>query len=109
MRNVLKIILLLVTLATWSLCSQAEEVVGVKIEQMQFLPQHLTIKVGATVTWINMEKRSNHSVFFEQEGLAESDRLFPGETWQRVFDKPGVYSYICGPHPHMTGTIEVKP
>ena len=109
MKNRLKLLLLLVTFATWSIYSQANEVVGVKIEQMQFAPQHLTIKAGTKVTWINMEKRSNHSVFFEQEGLAESDRLFPGETWQRIFDKPGVYPYICGPHPDMTGTVEVTP
>jgi plastocyanin len=109
MKISLRILLLLVTLGTWGICSQAEEVVGVKIEKMQFVPQNLVVKVGATVTWLNMEKRSNHSVFFQQEGLAESDRLFPGEIWQRTFDKPGVYPYICGPHPDMTGTIEVTP
>lgn len=105
----LKVVLLLVTLGTWGIYSQSEEVVGVKIEKMQFVPQHLKVKVGATVTWLNMEKRSNHSVFFQQEGLAESDRLFPGEIWQRIFDKPGIYPYICGPHPDMTGTVEVSP
>jgi plastocyanin len=109
MKALLNALLLLAALSTWSICSQAEPVVGVKIEKMEFVPQRLVVKAGTTVAWLNMEKRSNHSVFFEQEGLAESDRLFPGETWQRTFDKPGVYSYICGPHPHMTGIIEVTP
>jgi plastocyanin len=109
MKVLLKGWLLFALLGAWSMCSQAEEVVGVKIEQMQFVPQNLQIKVGTTVTWMNLEKRSNHSVFFQQEGLEESDRLFPGDTWQRTFDKPGVYPYICGPHPMMIGTIEVKP
>jgi plastocyanin len=109
MKVLLKVLLLFVALSTWSICSQAEEVVGVKIERMEFVPQRLVVKVGTKVAWLNMEKRTNHSVFFQQEGLEESDRLFPGETWQRTFDKPGVYAYICGPHPHMTGVIEVTP
>lgn len=109
MKVVLKVLLLFVALVSWSVCSQAEEVVGVKIEKMEFVPHQLVVKVGTTVTWLNMEKLSNHSVFFQREGLEESDRLFPGETWQRTFDKPGVYPYICGPHPKMTGIIEVTP
>lgn len=82
-------------------------VVQVHIVKMQFEPQLIQIKAGSTVRWINQEKRNNHSIFFEKEGLAESERLFPGETWQRTFDKPGVYPYICGPHPEMTGEVQV--
>jgi len=78
----------------------------VVVEKMQFVPQVLRIKPGTTVTWVNREKRSNHSVLFEQENL-ESDRFFPGETYQRAFDKPGTYPYRCGPHPEMLGVIEV--
>jgi plastocyanin len=79
----------------------------VVIEKMQFVPQVLRIKPGTTVTWVNREKRNNHSILFEQENMLESDRLFPGETYQRTFDKPGRYPYICGPHPKMVGVIEV--
>ncbi|MDP2110578.1 MAG: plastocyanin/azurin family copper-binding protein [Thiobacillus sp.] len=78
----------------------------VVVEKMQFVPQVLRIKPGMTVTWVNREKRSNHSILFEQENL-ESDRFFPGETYQRAFDKPGIYPYRCGPHPEMLGVIEV--
>lgn len=79
----------------------------VAIEKMEFIPSHLKIKAGTTVTWINKEKRNNHSVLFEQENMLESDRFFPGETYQRTFDKPGTYPYRCGPHPEMLGVIEV--
>ena len=85
----------------------AGEVVEVSIEKMKFEPQLVKIKPGTTVKWINNEKRNNHSILFEKEGLPETDRLFPGESWQRVFDKPGVYPYRCGPHPEMTGVVEV--
>lgn len=79
----------------------------VVIVKMEFVPQKLKIKPGTTVTWVNKEKRTNHSVLFEQENMLESDRLFPGETYQRTFDKPGAYPYRCGPHPEMLGVIEV--
>ena len=83
------------------------EVAEVVIEKMEFVPKQLKIKAGTTVTWINKEKRNNHSVLFEQENMLESDRFFPGETYQRTFDKPGTYPYRCGPHPEMLGVIEV--
>jgi plastocyanin len=87
--------------------AHAGEVVEISINKMQFTPQTIQVKAGTTVKWVNNEKRTNHSVFFEQEGLPESDRLFSGESWQRTFDKPGSYPYRCGPHPEMTGVVEV--
>lgn len=109
MKTASKIIFLLMMLGTWGINCQAGEVAEVKIEKMEFVPQTIKIRAGTTVTWVNMEKRNNHSVYFQQESLPESDRLFPGESWQRVFDKPGIFPYLCGPHPEMTGTVEVTP
>ena len=94
-------------LAGLALQVHAGEMTEVAMEKMMFVPQHLKIKAGTTVVWINKEKRTNHSVYFEKEGLPESDRMFPGEKWQRSFDKPGTYPYRCGPHEQMTGVIEV--
>lgn len=87
--------------------ANADAPVEVSIVQMQFVPRQVKIKPGATVKWLNKEKRTSHSILFEKEGLPESDRLFPGESWQRTFEKPGVYAYICGPHPEMSGVVEV--
>lgn len=100
------------SLLTASLClgvvlpAAGAEAAEVAIEKMQFVPQVLRIKPGTTVTWVNREKRSNHSILFEQENI-ESERFFPGETYRRAFDKPGTYPYRCGPHPEMLGVIEV--
>jgi plastocyanin len=88
---------------------RAEETARVSMDRNLFTPQVLRVKPGTTVEWVNDEKRTSHSVFFEKEGLPESDRLFPGESWKRTFDKPGAYPYRCGPHPEMVGTIEVAP
>lgn len=85
----------------------ADSDVEVVIGNMRFEPSAVTIKAGTTVTWVNREKRTNHSVLFEQENNLESDRLFPGETYRRTFDRPGAYPYRCGPHPEMRGLIEV--
>lgn len=89
--------------------AEAGESAEVRIEQMKFAPQRLKVKPGTTVQWTNYEKRTNHTVRFEPDGQPESERLFPGESWQRTFSEPGVYKYICGPHPEMTGIIEVAP
>jgi plastocyanin len=94
-------------IALISTLAGAGEVVEVSIEKMQFSPQQLKIKPGDTVKWVNNEKRNNHSILFEKEGLPESERFFPGESWQRSFEKPGIYSYRCSPHPEMTGVVEV--
>lgn len=85
----------------------ADAGVEVAIENMRFDPPALKIKAGTVVIWVNREKRTNHSVLFEQENGLESDRLFPGETWRRTFERPGSYPYRCGPHPEMRGLIEV--
>lgn len=87
--------------------AHAGEVVEVSIVKMKFEPQQVKIKPGTTVKWVNNEKRNNHSVWFQKEDFPESERFFPGESWQRTFDKPGVYPYVCGPHPEMTGVVEV--
>lgn len=100
----------LLTAGIWLGCAlpaAAADTAEVVIEKMLFVPQTLKVKPGTTVTWVNREKRTSHSVLFEQENLPESDRLFSGETYQRTFDKAGTYPYRCGPHPEMLGVVEV--
>ena len=89
--------------------ASSAETVRVDIRDYKFVPQVLTIKVGTTVEWTNREKRTTHSVLFLGPNGIESERLFPGDAWQRTFDKPGSYPYTCSPHPEMKGGIEVLP
>jgi plastocyanin len=93
----------------WLSRTHAGATVEVTILDYKFDPAQLTVKVGATVRWVNAEKRVTHSVLFSGPGGYESERFFPGESWQRTFDKPGRYPYGCGPHPEMRGQIEVTP
>ncbi len=82
--------------------------VEVEIQGFKFIPQEITVKAGTTIRWSNREKRQYHSVWFEQAGDPEPGYFFPGESYERSFDKPGVYPYHCGPHPEMTGTVIVE-
>ena len=78
------------------------------IKDYKFIPQEITIKPGQTLRWENREKRQYHSVWFEALGEEEpEDYLFPEDSYERSFDKPGVYPYRCGPHPEMIGTVTV--
>lgn len=81
----------------------------VQIENYRFAPAEVTVKVGEPVVWTNAEKRVSHSVLFTGPGGLESERMFPGERWERRFDKPGRYPYTCGPHPEMKGVVIVTP
>ena len=80
----------------------------VRIEKMKFVPQEVRIKAGDTVMWKSYEKRGYHTVWFESEGVAESEPMFPEESWQRKFGQKGEYPYRCGPHEEMTGVVVVE-
>lgn len=94
-------------LALFSFVAQADQLVDVRIEGYTYQPAEVTIRVGDSVRWTNHEKRTSHSVLFPREGGLESERMFPQESWQRRFEKPGRYDYHCGPHPEMKGVVVV--
>ncbi len=89
--------------------ASANEPAIVRIQNYKFIPEKITVKAGTTVKWLSDEKRASHSIWFRDERLPESERLFHEESWQRRFDKPGSYRYTCGPHPEMQGVVEVTP
>ena len=95
-------------LAPFSFGALAEQLVDVRIEGYQYQPAEVTIRAGDSVRWTNHEKRTSHSVLFPRDGGLESERLFPQESWQRRFVKPGRYDYHCGPHPEMKGVVVVS-
>lgn len=77
----------------------------------RFCPQEATLRVGTAVTWVNVDKRTSHSVWLKEARRPESDRLFNAETTTMVFDRPGAYRYLCGPHwekEAMSGTLLIR-
>ncbi len=85
----------------------------VKMYKYTFCPLKVTIKQGESVRWVNVDKRNSHSVWFKQEKMEESERIFPdlGAKVEMKFDlPPGDYPYLCGPHwesDGMIGTVTV--
>lgn len=78
--------------------SEAEGVTVVKMYKYNFCPGSLTVPVGTTVRWVNVDKRTSHSVHLKEMGEPESDRIFPEETTEFTFLVPGDQTYLCGPH-----------
>lgn len=107
LRQALASALLASAFAGAALASGKPPVVEVRVENYHYVPSEIRVKVGTAVKWINDEKRVSHSILFRGPQGFESERFFPGETWQRVFDKPGRYEYSCGPHPEMRGVVVV--
>ncbi len=87
----------------------------VKMYKYTFCPPQVTIRQGESVRWVNVDKRTSHSVWFRDEGKPESDRIFPDpeEKVEMKFDlPPGEYPYLCGPHwqsDGMIGKVIVEP
>lgn len=86
----------------------AGEVVEIEIREYQFVPGEVTVSPGTTVRWVNREKRQFHNVWFREAGEEPGEYLFPGDTYERVFDDVGEYPYVCQPHVgRMSGRIIV--
>ena len=103
-RNALAVLLCLACLG--SAGAIAGETVLVLAKDYRFEPAELTVKAGTTVRWVNVEKRTNHSVWFKDAGRDESERFFPEESVEQILDlPPGEHTYLCGPHWESHGMI----
>ena len=78
--------------------------IDIAIQENAFNPADVTIKVGDTVVWKNMDSMQ-HAVRIEGEN---SHYLLVGESFSHTFEEEGTFLYICSYHPKERGTIEVK-
>ncbi|HEX2766158.1 MAG TPA: cupredoxin family copper-binding protein [Candidatus Limnocylindria bacterium] len=77
----------------------------VEIEDFAFTPATLTIQVGETVTWTNLDQVEHTAT--STSGAFDSGLLGQGESYSVTFTEAGTYDYLCTPHPSMTGQIVV--
>jgi plastocyanin len=78
----------------------------ISIKDFMFAPTSLTVPVGTTVHWKNLDGEP-HTV----RGIDfafRSNPLDQNDDFTFKFDKPGTYRYVCSIHPQMVGTIVVK-
>jgi plastocyanin len=80
--------------------------VDVKISSFVFGPNKLAGTVGQPVTWLN-EDASPHQITIVST-KERSPILLKGQSHTMGFNAAGTYEYICGLHPSMKGTVEVK-
>jgi plastocyanin len=80
---------------------------NVGIDNFAFTPDTLTVKPGATVTFVNHDDIPHLVVAVD--GKYRSKAMDTNDKFSIAFDKPGEYAYFCGLHPHMKGKIVVAP
>ena len=78
----------------------------IDVENFMFAPLSMTVKLGATVTWTNLDQEP-HTVM-SSDGLFRSGALDTGDSFSFKFDQPGTYRYVCTIHPRMVGTVVVE-
>ena len=79
---------------------------SIDISGFSFAPSALTVQVGDTVTWTNLDS-ATHTVTFNGSPSLSSEGLQEGGTHSVTFDSVGTYAYGCSPHAYMQGTITV--
>lgn len=83
--------------------------VTMDIKNFDFEKQKITVKPGTTVTWINRDE-AKHDVNPDKKSpdfVGSGQLLAKGESYSYTFEKPGVYTYHCTPHPYMQASVEV--
>jgi plastocyanin len=79
---------------------------AVTINNFAFSPKIITVKVGQTVTWTNMDEEP-HTVTDGDDGIHSPVLGNQGSTFSYTFTKAGSYGYNCSIHPFMHGMVEV--
>ncbi len=86
-------------------------------------PSQIFVTVGDTITWYN-DDREGHTVtsgessgrfgwmdnkdLGKPDGIFDSERFMPGESWSYKFEESGTFSYFCTIHPWMEGIVIVE-
>jgi len=85
----------------------AGKAVEIGMKGLQFAPRDVTVKVGAKVTWKNLEDIP-HNVTAEEGADFASDTFGKDGTFEFTAEKAGVVKYVCTIHPGMAGTRTVE-
>lgn len=79
---------------------------SIDILNFKFTPDIIEIAVGVDITWLN--KDSAMHIVVADDGSFDSSYLTAGQTFSHTFMTAGTYTYHCGIHQTMKGTIIVK-
>jgi plastocyanin len=81
--------------------------VAIKMQNIQFDPKAVTVKVGQKVTWTN-DDTTDHNVTADSGADFKSKDFGKDGTFSFTPDKAGTIKYECTIHPGMTATLTVQ-
>jgi plastocyanin len=81
---------------------------AVTIDNFTFTPAQITVAPGTRVVWTNRDDIPHTVVDAANPRAIKSPPLDTDDSYARVFDKAGTYTYFCSLHPHMTGSVIVR-
>jgi plastocyanin len=84
---------------------RAQSETAVTVQDFAFAPKEASVPAGSSVTWTNRD-RASHTIT-SNDNAWDSARLAPGSAFTLTLTKPGTYTYRCGIHPGMKGTLVV--
>ena len=96
--------LLALALLALPLVTYAAATATVIVKDFAFQPKTVTIRVGDTVTWANVDTAS-HTV--TSNGNWDTGSFAPGMSRSITFGTAGTYQYFCNLHSIMFGTVVV--
>jgi plastocyanin len=84
----------------------------IAMRNFRFVPDTITVPVGATVTWVNCEDVGvePHTTTSDTTGIWDSSEFSPGARFSHRFPAAGTFPYHCTPHRllGMVGQIVVQ-
>ncbi|AIF47439.1 cupredoxin domain-containing protein [Dyella japonica] len=95
------------TMAANATATASAKPVTVDIRNFAFAPKTLTIPAGTRVVWTNRDDEP-HLVVSAGHQFASSRALDTSDSYAVTFDHAGTYTYYCGIHPMMVGTVIVQ-
>jgi plastocyanin len=83
------------------------DAVTVEISDFAYGPETVTIPVGGSVTFTNLDTVP-HTATAQDRDVLQTGTLGQDESVTITFDEAGTYEYFCEFHPNMSGTVIVE-
>ena len=80
--------------------------VNVVMQNNQFAPKNIKVKVGQKIHWVNNDSYQ-HNVTATKGDTFKSKNIDGGGTFDYTADKAGTIDYVCTIHSGQSGTITV--
>ena len=99
--------LCLSSIVLFSLIASADDAL-VQVGHNKLDPAEITVTVGTTVVFHNLDEMPGGHTIVASDGSFESPGLAKDQKWSHTFTEPGVYAYEIKEHPSAKGKIVVE-